>query len=1001
MHKISNLCAYQFAYYDRFLWVSYQMDQLSLINTTAGVHHALTSLPRGLSGTYNQILDRILPENEFLATRTLRWLAHAMVPLGLIELVEAIAVDESTPSLAGLQKLFVPEDIFHICGSLVRRSEVTGMLSLAHSSVYEFLTVARSESHPPSPYHIPPGPSKVVLAKTCLIYLSFPDFNMAAMQAKMNPHSYEESTLNSAGAGPLAECPFFDYALRNWWKHLPITQEDLDEIWPSLIQFFDIGSGNFVPLIMLLHHLEGTYRYPMAMLPVHFCATHGLDLVLYRLLNEGITELESKVEDGRTPLHMAVENGHEPVVQHLLIQGANANAESADGRTPLQLAMESGNEVIAQLLILRGANVNANFASGETPLSVAVGNHWAFLVRLLLCQKANPNGRLPDGRTSLHVAAEVGTGIEIIKMLCDNRADPTFEDDKSWTALHYAAHYGHEAVASMLLKGKRIYNAFDRIEWTPLHAAIEQEKIEIVRLLARFAKDVSTKLIDRREEQPLASFFPSRSIFRKTSRIAEEAGEASVSRRRTSLSTASMKSEPIATPLFLATSQEYIAGVDALMEAGIDSKDVEICIQHAYTNSKLPVMQRLVSDLEEPMKMLLSLSKNVVTSPGQSRVSTEALFKCFRWNEKNIPIAMQRVIRQSHIPSSGAVDPVDPWVDPIDPWVDPIDPWVDPIDPWASPTPSIYLDRTNAGIQCLLLKLLIELFFHPNDGPQKQTTEQLINVLKVAVECENVEAVEMFRAAGAELSGTITAVFGRDGPEVTSYTLLHHAVKHQKSRMTSYLLKFIKPDVVDTKGRTPLHYAFQENHSSAQALLSHGADISSRDDKGWTPLHVASYYGVSKGVSSLLKAGAEVDARDNAGMTPLDQCTLAFQSGLRNPSEVVKILLQAGASFASLNKDVCTPLQLAMITAIRTHSESNLSSILNQQRDLSSSKLPPLDRTPLHFAAEAGCGTPILRMLVIRGADMEAEDKDGKTPVQVAAKGAHQLLVNMGARWRA
>ena len=844
MNKISGVCANQFAYYDRFLWVSYQMDQLSLISTTAGVHDALTSLPRGLSGTYNQILDRISPEREFLATRALRWLAHAIVPLGLTELVEAIAVDKNTPSLAGLQKLNVPEDIFDICGSLVRRSEVTGMLSLAHSSVYDFLTVARSESHPPRPYYIPPGPSKVELAKTCLIYLSLPDFNMAAMLAKMDPHSYEESTFNTAEAGSLADCPFFDYALRNWWKHLPITQEDLDEVWPSLIQFFHIKSGNFRPLIMLLHHLESIYKYPKGMLPVHFCATHGLDLVLYRLLNEAFTILECKVEDGRTALHMAVENCHELVVQHLLNKGANANAKSADSRTPLQLALESGNESIAQLLILGGADVNANFASGETPLSVAVGNHWAFLVQFLLCQKANSNGRLPDGRTSLHVAAEVGSGIDIVKMLRDNGADPTFEDDKFWTALHYAAHYGHEAVASMLLKAEKIDKVFDRTEWTPLHAAIEQEKIEVVRLLGRFAKDVSKKLIHQREAmlihqregQPLASFPPPRSIFSKTSRTAEEAGETSASRMRTPLPIASTRSEPITTPLFLATSQEYIAGVDALMKAGVDSKDVQLCIQHAYTEGKLPVMQRLVSDLEEPMELLLSLSKNVATSPGRSRISTGALFKCFPWDKKNIPIAMQRVIKQSNIPSSGAVGH---------------------INALASPTPSIYMDHVNDGMQSLLLKLLIDLFFHLNDGPQKQTTEQLIDVLKVAVECENVEAMIMLQSAGAELSGTITAVLGRDEPGVTSYTLLHHAVRHQKSRMTSYLLKFIKPDVVDTKGRTPLH-----------------------------------------------------------------------------------------------------------------------------------------------FAAEAGCGSSVLGLLVSRGADLEAEDKDGKTPMQVAARGADQLLVNMGARWR-
>ena len=944
----------QFAYYDRFLWVSCQMDQLSLINTTAGVRHALTTLPRGLSGTYNQILDSILPENEILATRALRWLAHAIVPLSLIEIVEAIAIDEDSQSLDGLQKLFVPKDIFHICGSLVRSSDVTGMLSLAHSSVHDFLTVARSESHPPSPYYIPPGPSMIVLAKTCLIYLSFSDFNMAVMQARMDPHSFKESTLDISVAGPLADCPFLDYTLKNWWKHLLITQEDLDEVWPSLIQFLDIESGNFGSSIMLLHHIEGTYKYPMTMRPIHFCATHGLDLVLCRLLNETTTDLECKVEDGRTALHMAVENGHEHVVQRLLTQGADADAESADGRTPLQLALESGNEVIAQLLILRGADLNANFASGEIPLSVAVGNHWTSLVQLLLREKANPNKRLLDGRTSLHVAAEVGSGIDITKILCSEGADPTFEDEKSRTALHYAAHYGHEAVALILLEAENIDDVFNRIEWTPLHAAIEQQRIEIVRLLARFAANVSKKLIQQRELQPLASNSPSRSIFSKTSRAAEQVGEASASRRRTSPPTAITNSEPIITPLFLATYQEYIAGVDALMEAGVASGDLKNCIHYAYTKGKMPVLQRLVSDSQQPMELLLSLRDSHATSAGQSQIKTEALFKCFQWNKNNILVAMQHVIRQ--------------------------------------------ITRQSREE---LLQLLIDRFYHLHGGPRTETAEQLVGVLKVAVECGDTQAVERLRVAGVELSGTVTAPLGRDEPEMISYTLLHHAVQHQKSHMTLYLLKFIKPDVVDARGRTPLHYAFKENELSAKMLLSHGADISSRDDKGCTPLHIASYYGDSNGVSFLLSAGAEVDARDHAGMTPLDHCALSFHSNHGNHSKAMTILDKASASFSSLKKDGCTPLQLAMITAIKTNSHDQLSSILNQQMGLVFAKLPPLDRTALHIAAESGCGSHLLRLLVSSGADLEAEDKEGKTPVQIAAKGAHQLLINLGAQWRA
>ena len=949
MNKNSSVYALQLTNYCRFLWVSYQMDQLSLINTTAGVHSALTTLPRGLSETYNRILDGILPENEILATRALRWLAHAMVPLSLAELVEAIAVDENSLSLDGLQKLFVPEDIFHICGSLVRRSEVTGMLSLAHSSVYEFLTVAGSQSYPASPYYIPTAPSKVVLAKTCLTYLSFPEFNMAVMRARMDPHSYYESTLNVSGTESLTDCSFFDYTLRNWWKHLPIIQEDLDEVWPFLIQFFDIGSGNFGSSILLLHHLEGTYKYPMAMRPIHFCATHGLDLVLYRLLKDATTDHECKVEDGRTALHMAVENGHENVVQHLLTQGADADAQSGDSRTPLQIALESGNEFIAQLLILRGADVNANFASGETPLSVVVGNHWASLVQLLLREKADPNGRLPDGRTSLHVAAEVGSDVGIIRMLCNEGADPVFGDEKHWTALHYAAHYGHKEVASMLLKVHKFDAVFDRLDWTPLHAAIEQENIEIVRLFAGFAEIVSKLFGHGEGRRPLASFSTPVSIGSKRKRTIEDVGDSSTSGRRTPSPTASIKNKPVPTPLFLATSQEYIAGIDALMEAGAASKDVEACIQHAYTKRKTAVLQRLVLDSEQAMGFLLSLSEKSATGSEQSQISSKVLFKCFHWNKSNISVAMKQAIKQS--------------------------------------------DRES-------LQLLIDRFFHLTEGPRTQTAEQLMDVLQIAVEYEDIQAVELLRIAGIELSGTIPAALGRSRSKETSYTLLHHAVQHKKSQMTSYLLKFIKSDVIDAVGRTPLHYAVTADNESTLVLLSHEANMSSRDVQGWTPLHEASHYGVSEGVSSLLTAGAEVDARDSADMTPLHHCAFSLPWISYYPSPATLLLLKAGASTFSLNKDGYTPFQLAMITSIKTVSAHHLAGILHLQTDLVSAKLPPRDRTALHFAAEAGCGSSVLSLLISRGGDLEAEDKDGKTPVQVAAQRTHQLLINLGALWR-
>ena len=201
-----------------------------------------------------------------------------------------------------------------------------------------------------------------------------------------------------------------------------------------------------------------------------------------------------------------------------------------------------------------------------------------------------------------------------------------------------------------------------------------------------------------------------------------------------------------------------------------------------------------------------------------------------------------------------------------------------------------------------------------------------------------------------------------------------------------YLSRFIKPDVIDAKGRTPLHYAAlgegtpaakgEDKSSCTLMLLSLGADICPRDDQGWTPLHMASHYGAIEGVSSLLGAGAEVDVVDSADMTPLHHCAFSFPWSHQYPFAVMLLLLEAGASTSSLNKDGYTPFQLAMITSIKIGSTSHLSGVLDQQTDLISAKLPPLDRTALHFAAEADCGSSILNLLFQRAANLEAEDKE-------------------------
>lgn len=76
--------------------------------------------------------------------------------------------------------------------------------------------------------------------------------------------------------------------------------------------------------------------------------------------------------------------------------------------------------------------------------------------------------------------------------------------------------------------------------------------------------------------------------------------------------------------------------------------------------------------------------------------------------------------------------------------------------------------------------------------------------------------------------------------------------------------------------------------------------------------------------------------------------------------------------------------------------------MLDTLPDLVKQKFGPLQWTALHFAADAACGSQILKLLVIQArADVEAEDANGRTPIQVARnERTKSLLIRLGAKWK-
>ena len=176
-------------------------------------------------------------------------------------------------------------------------------------------------------------------------------------------------------------------------------------------------------------------------------------------------------------------------------------------------------------------------------------------------------------------------------------------------------------------------------------------------------------------------------------------------------------------------------------------------------------------------------------------------------------------------------------------------------------------------------------------------------------------------------------------------------------------------------GNMPLHYAAIHNAVDViAALIAHGADVNARiGGDGWMPLHVAAHWNAGDAVTELLTRGADMEAPSSTRENEFDNLIYPLaRAAATNALKSIRALIAAGA-----NVNVGA---LAIATS-RNHRETVALLIESgAQVDIAHDVWGGI--TALHWTGDP----QIISLLVDKTANVNAKDKDGKTPLHVGAE---------------
>ncbi|KAI9862990.1 MAG: hypothetical protein M1813_004163 [Trichoglossum hirsutum] len=199
-----------------FLWATIVLKRLGTIRfpSPARLMETVEESPTDLNKLYQSIVDQVM-EGEVEEKMLLTWVVYGRRPLTLEELEAALAIQETSRTRASTDKYRAGLTAKAVTSAMGVILDITdNRVHLIHQSAKDFLL--RNNQLNRARLFRCQNPN-IYLAKVCIIYLSFEDF-------EIGPCGDRQSL-----AARKCQYPLLDYAARNWHTHLR-GREDVDEV---------------------------------------------------------------------------------------------------------------------------------------------------------------------------------------------------------------------------------------------------------------------------------------------------------------------------------------------------------------------------------------------------------------------------------------------------------------------------------------------------------------------------------------------------------------------------------------------------------------------------------------------------------------------------------------------------------------------------------------------------------------------------------------------------